>query len=74
MLPDECEAARFYANSKVHKPHIPGTPPPVRPIISESGATTVGIGQSVDYLISRGQYIIKNRYVHYISAYSYVIG
>ena len=51
MIPFECEAARFYCNFKVHKPHIPGTPPPVRPIISGSGSITEGIGQFVDHHI-----------------------
>ena len=48
MIPDDCEAARFYCNFKVHKPQLPGTPPPVRPIISGSGSITEEIGQFVD--------------------------
>ena len=51
MTPDDCEAARFYCNFKVHKPHLPGKPPPVRPIISGLGSITEGVGQFVDHHI-----------------------
>ena len=51
MNPEECDPARFYCNFKVHKKHLPGEFPPVRPIISGSGSTTENIGKFVQYHI-----------------------
>ena len=51
MNPEEKEAGRFYCNFKVHKPHIPMTTPPVRPIISQSGSICEGIATYVEHFL-----------------------
>ena len=52
MNPEECDPARFYCNFKVHKDHLPGETPAVRPIISGLGSTAENIGKFVEYHIS----------------------
>ena len=47
MSPSEKSSARFYALPKVHKDHVPGEIPPLRPIISGSGSITEGISHFV---------------------------
>ena len=47
MSPSEKSAARFYALPKVHKDHVPGEVPPLRPIISGSGSITESISHYV---------------------------
>ena len=44
MDPSEKNISKFYMNFKVHKPHIPMTAAPPRPIISGSGSMTENIG------------------------------
>ena len=47
MSLSEKSSARFYALPKVHKDHVPGEIPPLRPIISGSGSITEGISNFV---------------------------
>ena len=47
MSPSDKTSARFYALPKVHKNHVPGEVPPLRPIISGSGSITEGISHFV---------------------------
>ena len=51
MNPEDCDPANFYCRFKVHKKHIFGQPPPVRPIISGSGSITENMGQFVEHHI-----------------------
>ena len=48
MNPEDKNAAKFYCNFKIHKPHTPMTPPPPRPIISGSGSITENLGVFVE--------------------------
>ena len=51
MDPSEKAAARFYALPKVHKAHVSGEVPPLRPIISGSGSITENISHYVQHQI-----------------------
>ena len=51
MNPEDCDPANFYCLFKVHKKHIFGQPPPVRPIISGSGSITENMGKFVKHHI-----------------------
>ena len=51
MDPSDKNPAKFYCNFKIHKPHIPTSTPPVRPIISGSGSITENIGIYVENVI-----------------------
>ena len=53
MNPEDTNPARFYCNFKVHKEHLPGETPPVRPIISGSGSTTENIGKFVEHHLNK---------------------
>ena len=49
MDPSEKSVAKFYCNFKVHKEHLEGEAPPVRPIVSGKNSMTEGIAKFVDY-------------------------
>ena len=51
MNPEDKDFGRFYCNFKVHKPHIPMSAPPPRPIVSVSGSFSENIGVFVEYHI-----------------------
>ena len=49
LYPEGKKPGKFYCTFKVHKNHIPGRPPPVRPIVSCSGSITENIGSYVEH-------------------------
>ena len=51
MDPSEKNLSKFYMTFKVHKPHIPMTAPPPRPIISGSGSMTENLGVYIEHHI-----------------------
>ena len=51
MDPSNMNPAKFYANFKVHKPHLKNTAPPLRPIVSGSGSITENLGIYIDHHI-----------------------
>ena len=51
MDPSDMNLAKFYANFKVHKPHLKNTAPPLRPIVSGSGSIIENLGIYVDHYI-----------------------
>ena len=51
MDPSDMNPARFYANFKLHKPHLVNKAPPLRPIVSGSGSITENLGIYVDHQI-----------------------
>ena len=51
MNPYEKGPGKFYGLFKVHKKHIIGTPPPLRPIISGSGSIIENTGKFVEHHI-----------------------
>ena len=54
--------AKFYANFKIHKPHIEKSAPPIRPIVSGSGSITENLGVYVDHHIKN----IAKKHASYI--------
>ena len=51
MIPKNVKPGRFYLNFKVHKPHLEGSTPPERPIISGCGSLTESLGKYVEHHI-----------------------
>jgi len=51
MSPKEAHPSKFYATMKVHKDHETGEIPPIRPIVSSSGALTENIALFVEHHI-----------------------
>ena len=64
MDQEEKNAAKFYCNFKIHKPHTPMTPPPPRPIISGSGSITENLGvyveKHINFISTQHQSYIKD--------------
>ena len=52
MDPDAKNPAHFYCLFKVHKEHARMSPPPVRPIITQSGSITENPGMFVEYYLN----------------------
>ena len=53
MDPTLKNPGKFYELFKVHKPHVVGSPPPERPIISTCGSITENIGVYVQNVLKR---------------------
>ena len=56
MDPSDKKPPRFYSNFKVHKDHIEGTAPPVRPTGSGSGSVMEACGAFVEHHIKAIHY------------------
>ena len=51
MDPEDKDPAKFYALFKIHKEHLNGETPPLRPIVSGSGSLSEGIATVVEHYL-----------------------